>query len=296
MNKVINDSKQELDTVLETLLDPLAIKLTNSINWINLKGISTDSANLYPVAILGKGKPILLLHGFDSCFMEFRRLAPYLERNYKLIIPDLYGFGFCPRPIKTQYGIESILSHLDNVLTSLKIQSNIGIIGASMGGGIAMKFARLNKNKINKILLLSPAGLTGKSVQIPSPLDYLGVFFLKQKCVREGLCRNAFSNPKDVGPSEKQIASIHLNVPGWARSLAAFARGGGVADCGLPIPTQTTKIIWGKDDRILNQKLRNTCQKLLNCSHEEIDHCGHLPHIDRPELVAKLWKELDKSD
>jgi pimeloyl-ACP methyl ester carboxylesterase len=52
------------------------------------------------VAVLGEGPPLLLLHGFDSSFLEFRRLAPLLAGGATLLIPDLFGFGFTPIPCR----------------------------------------------------------------------------------------------------------------------------------------------------------------------------------------------------
>ena len=63
------------------------------------------------------------------------------------------------------------------------IKEPIGVIGASMGGAIAMELARRHSTKINRLLLLSPAGLTGRLMPVPRPLDQLGVWFLKQKFV-----------------------------------------------------------------------------------------------------------------
>ncbi|KGG15434.1 MULTISPECIES: alpha/beta fold hydrolase [unclassified Prochlorococcus] len=283
-------SKESLEKVSKFLIDPLAIKLTESIRWLKLDNISTDQNDLYPIAILGKGKPILLLHGFDSCFLEFRRLIPYLQNNFKLIIPDLYGFGFCPRPHDNNYGKKMIINHLENLLKTLKTSKGVGVIGASMGGGIAIELARSLQVDINKLLLLSPAGLIGNPTPIPPPLDVIGACFLKQNFVRDELCKKAFSNPKDVGPPEKQIASIHVNVAGWKRSLAAFARGGGIANCALPLPNQPMSVLWGQNDRILSEGLRKESTNILNCPCKELENCGHLPHIDQPELVAKQWK------
>ena len=58
----------------------------------------------FPVVVVGTGPPLLLLHGFDSSFLEFRRLAPRLVDRFQLFIPDLFGFGFSPRPFVVPYG------------------------------------------------------------------------------------------------------------------------------------------------------------------------------------------------
>ncbi len=290
MNQRSTSSQEELNKIKKELIDPLAVKLTDSVKWLYIDDLSTHSSDTYPIAIVGKGKPILLLHGFDSCFMEFRRLVPYLENEFQLIIPDLYGFGFCPRAKESQYGMKHIINHLEKILKTLKINSPCGVIGASMGGAVAMELARREKSALNKLLLLSPAGLTGISKPIPAPLAKLGACFLYQSFVREGLCKRAFSNPKEVGFKEKQIASIHIQVPGWGESLSAFAKAGGIANYGLPLPKNPIKILWGKDDKILGKELRENCIKSLKCDHQELTNCGHLPHIEKPEIVASAWK------
>tara|TARA_Y100001968_G_C19354624_1_gene716506 strand:- start:135 stop:1037 length:903 start_codon:yes stop_codon:yes gene_type:complete len=271
------------------LLDPLAKNLIKQVQWWHLNAISLTKNELYPLAIIGKGAPILLLHGFDSSFLEFRRLVPLLSKRYKLIIPDLYGFGFCPRPENGIYSEETILSQLNEIIKKINSDS-LGIIGASMGGALATKLARENPKTINRLLLLSPAGLTGKKVSVPKPFDKLGAWFLKQKPIRKALCKQAFADPSSsVGPAEEEIASLHLNVEGWASSLAAFARSGGVANCGLPLPSQEMDVIWGNEDRILRGEVKESSMKLLEGKAQLISNCGHLPHLDQPKFVANCW-------
>ena len=290
MERISSGSKIELEKVCKTLIDPLAIELAKSIKWIYLKNISQTSTELYPVAVIGKGKPILLLHGFDSCFMEFRKLVPYLAKKHQLIIPDLFGFGFCPRPKSITYGLQPLVSHLSSILSKFTQKEPIGVIGASMGGAIAMELARRHSTKINRLLLLSPAGLTGRPMPVPRPLDQLGVWFLKQKFVRRSLCKQAFADPnRDVGPPEEEIASLHLNNPGWGRSLAEFARSGGIANCGEPLPRQPLHVLWGKQDKILSKAQKNESIALLGNNIEELENCGHLPHLDCPNIVAERW-------
>ena len=267
------------------LLDPQAQALAEQVQWWALPGLQIEDS--FPVAVVGTGPPLLLLHGFDSSFLEFRRLAPLLVDRFQLFIPDLFGFGFSPRPFDVQYGPEPVLEHLEQVLDQLPEESPVGVIGASMGGSVAVELARRQPERIGSLLLLAPAGLTGRPMPVPPLLDRLGAWFLSRPGVRRGLCRQAFADPDgQVGPPEEQIASLHLQCPGWAEALAAFARTGGFAGCGDPLPSQPLHVIWGENDRILRAPLKQAAQALLRDPVETFEACGHLPHIDQPQQVA----------
>ena len=95
-----------------------------------------------------------------------------------------------------------------------------------------------------------------------------------------------------MGPPEEQIASLHLQCPRWAEALAAFARSGGFAGCGEPLPSQPLHVIWGADDRILRAPLKQAAESLLQHPAETFEACGHLPHIDQPQRVADRCLEL----
>ena len=97
-----------------SLLDPLGLYLANDVKWIKLN--QNWNSLKFPVVIGGKGQPILLLHGFDSSFLEFRRIYKSLKRNFQVIVPDLLGFGFSPRCATNEYNSSKIISHLIDLL------------------------------------------------------------------------------------------------------------------------------------------------------------------------------------
>jgi len=292
---VVRDGRQLVETAARTLLDPLGRELAAAMEWWELDGLP----DRWPVAVTGKGPPLLLLHGFDSSFLEFRRLAPLLAAHHRLIIPDLYGFGFTPRPANGSYNPAGVLAHLGALLTRLERSSSpgggpLGVIGASMGGSVAVELARNHPTQVSRLLLLAPAGLTGRPMPLPPGLDALGVWFLGRPGVRRGLCRSAFADPGSaVGAAELEIASLHLGTPGWGAALARFARSGGFAGCGDPLPAQTLQVLWGQQDRILRAPQKRAAQALLGDRLRELDDCGHLPHIDQPQAVAACWLESD---
>lgn len=273
------------------LLDPLGRSLAAAVQWWALPGLAGE----WPVAVLGEGPPLLLLHGFDSSFLEFRRLVPHLADQHHLLIPDLYGFGFSPRPADGDYAPSGVLRHLEALLERLQSQNPgpVGLIGASMGGSVAVELARRQPSRIAQLLLLAPAGLDGRPRPLPPVLDGLGVRLLSLPAVRRGLCRSAFADPEGaIGPAELEIASLHLATPGWADSLRRFARSGGFAGCGDPLPPQPLLALWGLQDRILRPPQKRAALALLGERLREVEGCGHLPHLDRPALVADTWREL----
>ncbi len=293
----MSKSKEEaiFKKLRQGLLDPLASELANQLQWWELKELSKEKSDIYPIAIIGKGSPLLLLHGFDSSFLEFRRLVPYLKEHHQLFIPDLFGFGFCPRPKNANYDKNSLLLHLKIIISQIPSNQSIGVIGASMGGAVALELAKILPKKINRILLLAPAGLTEPPKPIPPILDKVGVWFLSQQFVRKSLCRQAFADPnKSVGKAEEQIASLHLQIPGWNSSLAAFARNGGFSCSMNSLPSQPLHSIWGVNDRIITSKLKKQSICLLKPNVEEFTNCGHLPHLDQPKKVANRWLSLNK--
>jgi len=281
--------RQLVQRAAASLLDPQGRALAAAVQWWTLPGWPLE----WPVAVLGEGPPLLLLHGFDSSHLEFRRLAPLLAPQHQLFIPDLHGFGFCPRPSDGPYSPEGVLSHLEALLEQILQRSGaskVGLIGASMGGSVAVDLARRQSARVERLLLLAPAGLTGRPMPVPAWLAPLGARFLGLPAVRRGLCRSAFAEPdRDVGPAELEIASLHLLCPNWGPALAAFASSGGFAGCGEPLLPQPIQVLWGANDRILRPPQKRAAQALLGERVTELEACGHLPHIDQPATVARTW-------
>ncbi len=273
-----------------SLLDPLGLYLANDVKWIKLN--ENWNSLEFPVVIGGKGQPILLLHGFDSSFLEFRRIYQALKRNFQVIIPDLLGFGFCPRCATNEYNPSKIISYLIDILETLKIKNNLKIIGASMGGSTALKLAFEIPTTVDKIILLSPAGLFGEPKKIPFPLNQVGASFLGLPQVRKALCRQAFAYPdRSVGEMEEQIASIHLGCKGWRNSLASFAKSGGFAGTHRYIKDFSIKTICGDKDRILGKQEIKNIKRIEKLNFVGLQNCGHLPHIDLPSLSGKIIKD-----
>ena len=274
-----------------SIIDPLGKYIAEDLKWLQLEkkwGLSK-----FPVVIGGEGPPLLCLHGFDSSFLEFRRIYPLLKNKFKIIIPDLLGFGFSPRLSNVNYNSENIIINLIDLINKLKITQKITIIGASMGGSVAFSLTRNIEEDIDKMILLSPAGLFTKPKKIPRPFNQMGAAFLGLPIVRKNLCRQAFASPdQSVGVAEEQIASIHLGCKGWRNSLACFAKSGGFGGTYENFKNIKIKTICGENDRILGVNELNKFKNINNLNLVKLKNCGHLPHLDLPQLTEKMIKDF----
>tara|TARA_Y100001954_G_scaffold178174_1_gene189456 strand:+ start:39 stop:887 length:849 start_codon:yes stop_codon:yes gene_type:complete len=274
-----------------SIIDPLGKNIAEDLKWLQLEkkwGLSK-----FPVVIGGEGPPLLCLHGFDSSFLEFRRIYPLLKNKFKIIIPDLLGFGFSPRLSNVNYNSENIIINLIDLINKLKITQKITIIGASMGGSVAFSLTRNIEEDIDKMILLSPAGLFTKPKKIPRPFNQMGAAFLGLPIVRKNLCRQAFASPdQSVGVAEEQIASIHLGCKGWRNSLACFAKSGGFGGTYENFKNIKIKTICGENDRILGVNELNKFKNINNLNLVKLKNCGHLPHLDLPQLTEKMIKDF----
>ena len=274
-----------------SIIDPLGKNIAEDLNWLQLE--KKWGSSKFPVVIGGEGPPLLCLHGFDSSFLEFRRIYPLLKNKFKIIIPDLLGFGFSPRLSNVNYNSENIIINLIDLINKLKITQKITIIGASMGGSVAFSLTRNIEEDIDKMILLSPAGLFTKPKKIPRPFNQMGAAFLGLPIVRKNLCRQAFASPdQSVGVAEEQIASIHLGCKGWRNSLACFAKSGGFGGTYENFKNIKIKTICGENDRILGVNELNKFKNINNLNLVKLKNCGHLPHLDLPQLTEKMIKDF----
>ncbi len=239
-----------------------------------------------------EGTPILLLHGFDSSVLEFRRLLPLLAAENQTWAVDLLGFGFTERLSGLSFGPGAIKTHLYYFWKTL-IQQPVVLVGASMGGAVAIDFSLTYPEAVEKLVLVDSAGLgkppIGGKLMFP-PFDSLATAFLRHPKVRQKISRAAYYNKSLANRDAQLCAALHLKCPGWNRALIAFTKSGGYGSFASQISQidQPTLILWGQHDRILGTKDAHQFEQAI--AHSKlvwIKDCGHVPHLEQPQITAQ---------
>ena len=101
----------------------------------------------------GKGTPLVLLHGYPLDSHLWDDVAPLLEDTFDSILPDLRGFGESTT-VDSPYTMDDYASDIAGLLDQLGIQK-AAIVGHSMGGYVALAFARLYPERVSGLGLVS---------------------------------------------------------------------------------------------------------------------------------------------
>lgn len=243
--------------------------------------------------------PILLLHGFDSSLLEFRRLLPQLAADHLTYAVDLFGFGLTERLANVQISPEAIKEHLYSFWKTA-IAKPIVLVGASMGGAAAIDFALTYPEAVKKLILIGSAGIRKGTVMgkfLVSPLDRIATNFLRSPKVRREVSLKAYADPRFVTTDAEVCASLHLSMPRWSEALISFTKSGGYGSFAekLKYLPQDTLILWGDRDLILGTKDAAKFQSIIPHSQLVwIANSGHVPHLEHPAIVAKEISEFAK--
>lgn len=105
----------------------------------------------------GDGHTIVLLHGFLASKTYWRKLVPVLKKSgHRVIAIDLLGFGASPKPKSITYSYEDHIAHIKSVLERSDIEGTVSLVGHSMGGLLALRYARLHPREVASVCLLHP--------------------------------------------------------------------------------------------------------------------------------------------
>ncbi|PIP89652.1 MAG: alpha/beta hydrolase [Bdellovibrionales bacterium CG12_big_fil_rev_8_21_14_0_65_38_15] len=249
---------------------------------------------------------VVLFHGKNFNGSYWHKTADDLSKaGFRVIIPDQLGFGKSDKPIDYQYSFHALASNTAQLLDSLKLDK-VSIVGHSMGGMLAARFALMYPQRVSKLSLVNPIGLEDWKRVVPyTPLDKRIEGELKQ--TRESIIDYQRKSYYDGNwKPEYEVAAAHLI--GWAQGpdkqkIATVSALTYEMVFTQPVLyefnllSMPTLLIIGERDRtaigknlvskevgkdlgrydLLGQK---TCNKISKCEIVHLKSIGHLPQIE----------------
>lgn len=103
----------------------------------------------------GEGPVIVLLHGINSDATDWRVVIDRIGPGYRCIAPDVLGFGESPKPLDIDYNADEHALVLENTLRDLGVCDPFLLVGYSLGGDIAVRYASTWPDRLRRLFLLS---------------------------------------------------------------------------------------------------------------------------------------------
>mmetsp|Transcript_10431 Transcript_10431/g.29691 ORF Transcript_10431/g.29691 Transcript_10431/m.29691 type:complete len:387 (+) Transcript_10431:51-1211(+) len=299
---------QFLPPELEEIIEPAAVAMARRMRRIPVT-LPSQSEPLQTACVgpepsdasrLAETTPVVLLHGFDSSSLEFRRLYPLLEEQTETWAVDLVGWGFTDNAFESKDQALGPIQKREHLYSWWKeyVGRPMVLVGASLGGAVAIDFAHAYPEAVSKIVLVDAQGFIdgiGPMASLPRPLAMLGVSVLKTVPLRQAANKMAYFD-KNLYATEDamRVGRLHTHMPGWADANCAFMQSGGYSILDIiPKVQQQTLILWGRQDEILDPKYATQfLQTLPNAELVWVEQCGHCAHLEQPAFMAKTVLEF----
>ncbi len=139
--------------------------------------MSTDlsTLRLYARFDEGSGPVIVMLHGINSDGADWRVVMDTIGEGYRFIAFDLLGFGKSPKPLDIDYSADEHALVIENTLRDLGVDDPFLLVGYSLGGDIAIRYASTYPERLRRLFLLdAPFYLPPSELQVKGTgLKYL---------------------------------------------------------------------------------------------------------------------------
>lgn len=126
------------------------------------------------------GKTIMLLHGknFNGAYWK-TTIDALTKKGFAVLVPDQIGFGKSTKPLNFQYTFQELAKNTKLILEKEKIDK-LSVLGHSMGGMLAARFALMYPDVVEKLILANPIGLEDWKVKVPyKPIHFWYEYELK---------------------------------------------------------------------------------------------------------------------
>jgi len=242
----------------------------------------------------GRGETLVLLHGFNADADHFNRVARHLVGHFRILAPDLPGFGDTEVDGPVDYRIASQAAAVVRWMDRVGIQ-RCYLGGSSMGGYIACQVAKLHPERIRALWLLAPGGVENAPL---SPL-FQEIFEERHNplVVRDHedfrrLIDFCFVHPPWIpGPLARFLsARAAARAEDHLRAFDAIRFDSPPAESLVDGVETPALIVWGRSDQVLNAGGAQVLGRLMkNSECLMLPDTGHLPMLENPRTVAEAW-------
>jgi pimeloyl-ACP methyl ester carboxylesterase len=236
----------------------------------------------------GKGDPVVLIHGSGpgvTSYANWRLVLPALAENFRVLAPDMVGFGFSQRPTNIEYGVQTWADQVVGLMDTLGLPT-AHLVGNSFGGAIALRIATQHPDRVGKLVLMGSMGVPfpiteglervwGYQPSFENMRKVLDVFAYSRELVNDELAEVRYRGSIQPGFQESFAAMFPAPRQRWVEAMCT------PEDDIRRLPHRTL-IVHGREDQVIPVQTSLRLMELIdNADLSVFSHCGHWSMIER---------------
>lgn len=253
----------------------------------------------YQEAGLTDAKPIFLIHGFASSTLMWSKVFLKLaEAGFRVIAPDLIGYGYSAKPRRGEYTIEMQARMILGLMDQLGIDQAV-MIGSSYGGAVAATCALDYPDRLEKLVLVG-------TVNSNEPLKYSLMRLFGSPLVGDVVAPLLIGSRRLLRRRMKRVYDQHawvldervvearhrpLRTRATHRAIIRTVRRWNAERVSLDahLIKHPTLLLWGETDQDVPLDDGRRLQQQIEGSRLIVfPDCGHLPHEEYPEAFTEV--------
>lgn len=274
------------------------------IDWRDCLGSIELNGAVVNYAAIGEGPPVVFVHGLGGCWQNWLDNLPHFAAaGHRAIAIDLPGFGHSPMP-SWEISVPAYGLLVDEFCMRLGLEG-AALVGNSMGGFIAAETAIAMPSWIDRLVLVSAAGISHARMRrepvmaVSRMLHLLNPLTLRvnrgglgRPGVRQLAFQGVFRHPQRVRRELLyEYSRTAVGAPGTLPAISALT-GYDFLDR-LPRIEVPTLLIWGRNDLVVPAADAPGFQRRIpDCELEIFDDCGHVPMSERPVRFNRVVGEF----
>lgn len=251
---------------------------------------------------MGSGPVVVFLHGSGSGASgnsNFKgNLPEMVEQGFRVIAPDLIGYGYSDKPDDVDYHLDFFVECVKQMLDIIGVEK-YSLVGNSLGGAIAIKYALDNPAAVENLVLMAPGGIENQPDYFTMPgMQLMKEVFTSSQPVTPEKMKEFFTTAFVVNPDclddqtvEERWKSMQTQNPRVVQTMVVPNMEDQLGDLQCPI-----LVFWGMNENMMPETgIMKLAKKCNNVRVVLVSECGHWVMLEHKDLFNRTTIDFLKN-